>query len=245
MFFTLHAVIYTKNSDVCTPHFTNLRHFCCGLQTVKIESIFWCPSESGHRPHILSVGEGGNWDLQDDVKWELWIQHMYHWSHDTSHTYILHANPSWLTNLINAFIHINIIATNYPIVIIITIPSTERGTLPRRILATTKAFTATMSTMIRTLSHLPRAHFKTALRTSSILSTRCQSSLAQDPHEKPANVLLWEKLAEKELSKSKNTVHSLRTERVTPVSSDLLNLQHMSTKLCLNERVSILECNSF
>eukprot|EP00804_Cyclotella_cryptica_P027421 CCRYP_008838-RA/>CCRYP_008838-RA protein AED:0.06 eAED:0.06 QI:249/1/1/1/0.85/0.87/8/1477/762 len=33
---------------------------------------------------------------------------------------------------------------------------------------------------------------------------------------KPANVSLWEKLAEKELSKSEKTVHSLRTERVIP-----------------------------
>ena len=48
---------------------------------------------------------------------------------------------------------------------------------------------------------------------------RYQSSSAASaypPYEKPQNVELWEKLANKELSRSKKTVDTLRTERVTP-----------------------------
>ena len=57
----------------------------------------------------------------------------------------------------------------------------------------------------------------TALRATSFLATRFSSSLAHDDYVKPVNVSHWEKLAEKELSKSNKTVDSLRTERITPV----------------------------
>jgi hypothetical protein len=78
-----------------------------------------------------------------------------------------------------------------------------------------------MSTIIRILTNL-QPHTKsicksTALRATPILC-RHLASVAHDVYEKPANVLLWEKLAEKELSKSRKSVDSLRTERVTPVS---------------------------
>jgi hypothetical protein len=56
------------------------------------------------------------------------------------------------------------------------------------------------------------------LRSSSILATRLSSSVAHDPYVKPVTVSQWEKLAEKELSNSKKSVDSLRTERITPVS---------------------------
>lgn len=78
-----------------------------------------------------------------------------------------------------------------------------------------------MSSILTTISHL-QPHTQTickatALRATSFLATRFSSSLAHDDYVKPVNVSHWEKLAEKELSKSNKTVDSLRTERITPV----------------------------
>lgn len=54
----------------------------------------------------------------------------------------------------------------------------------------------------------------------SASTSRSQSTASaahHPPHEKPPNVELWETLATKELSKSKQSVDSLRCERITPV----------------------------
>jgi hypothetical protein len=54
--------------------------------------------------------------------------------------------------------------------------------------------------------------------------TTSSSSSSHSTYTKPRNVELWEELASKELSKSNMTVDSLRTERVTPVSTIALLL---------------------
>jgi hypothetical protein len=54
--------------------------------------------------------------------------------------------------------------------------------------------------------------------------TTSSSSSSHSTYKKPRNVELWEELASKELSKSNMTVDSLRTERVTPVSTIALFL---------------------
>lgn len=78
--------------------------------------------------------------------------------------------------------------------------------------------TSVNSTISRLQPHTKTICKTTALRASSILATRLSSYVAHEPYVKPATVSQWEKLAEKELSKSKKSVDSLRTERVTPVS---------------------------
>ena len=57
-----------------------------------------------------------------------------------------------------------------------------------------------------------------------IISAASQSTVSYQndiPYEKPHNVEQWERLATKELSKSSKSVDSLRTERVTPVSTNM------------------------
>ena len=62
---------------------------------------------------------------------------------------------------------------------------------------------------------LPRA---ISASLSSGCRARFQSTAASyPPYEKPPNVEQWERLAEKELSRSTKSVDSLRTNRVTPV----------------------------
>ena len=78
-----------------------------------------------------------------------------------------------------------------------------------------------MTSILTAISHLqPHAKIckSTALRASSILTTRFSSAVTHDTYVKPESVSQWEKLAGKELSKSKKSVDSLRTERITPVS---------------------------
>lgn len=67
-------------------------------------------------------------------------------------------------------------------------------------------------------TNLSRAASRSVL---SIQHLRHSSSSAEEstyypPYEKPANVEQWEKLATKELSKSNQTIDTLRTQRITP-----------------------------
>jgi methylmalonyl-CoA mutase len=69
------------------------------------------------------------------------------------------------------------------------------------------------------LSLLTKPVLKRVSRTALVLplsSKRFLSSLTDHAYTKPPSVEQWEKLAEKELSKSEVSVDSLRTERVTP-----------------------------
>ena len=95
---------------------------------------------------------------------------------------------------------------------------------------------STRNTCRPSFSHLGRQIGKQCRTTNAIIigSASHQSTVAHPPpYEKPHNVEQWEKLAMKELSKSTKTVDSLRTERITPVSSR--KYSHYG-----NERVLIL-----
>lgn len=83
---------------------------------------------------------------------------------------------------------------------------------------------STRNTCGPSFSHLGRQIGNKCRTTNAIIigSASHQSTVAHPPpppYEKPHNVEQWEKLAMKELSKSTKTVDSLRTERITPVSS--------------------------